>query len=107
LHSTIFFVLLKNYAPTHFMTGNLTNFSVGVVELLRGPRETSDGDDDRMTDAKFKVWHFPAVISFFVAGVALGSAGFLAAGFIVLIVPAAVLATAAYLSFCIEARAAS
>jgi uncharacterized membrane protein YoaK (UPF0700 family) len=107
LHSTIFFVLLKNLAPTHFMTGNLTNFSVGVVDLLRGTKLSEDRDDDWLKDAKFRVWHFPAVISSFVAGVTLGSAGFLSAGFVVLIVPAAVLAIAAFLSLRIEAGSAT
>ena len=103
LHSTIFFVLLNKFAPTHFMTGNLTNFSVGAVDLLRRAQTSVDLDRDALQQARFKVWHFPTVIGSFILGVALGSAAFMAAGFIVLMVPAAVLATAAGLSYWAEA----
>lgn len=49
LHSTVFFVLLKSQAPTHFMTGNLTNF--GVVRLYASPdpvgRRTTSANVER------------------------------------------------------------
>ncbi len=92
LHSSIFFVLLNKLAPTHFMTGNLTNFSVGLVDLHRARRQ---GDPEAIRQARFKAWHYPKVIGCFVGGVALGSLAYLLWGFVVLLLPAAAVLLAA------------
>jgi len=96
LHSTIFFVLLKNTAPTHFMTGNLTNFTVGLVDMLRARRGSAAAGSEAQDQAAFNAWHFPSVISAFVVGVGLGAAGFEAYGFVVLAVPALAVGAAAF-----------
>jgi uncharacterized membrane protein YoaK (UPF0700 family) len=103
LHSTVFFVLLSQFAPSHFMTGNLTNFAVGLVDFLRG--EKVAGEED-VTHARFRVWHYPLVIALFAAGVGLGTAVYLSVGFIALLLPALVLAGAGILAYRFEAAAA-
>lgn len=98
LHSAIFFVLLKGYPPSHFMTGNLTNFSIGIVEMMIEARRPQACDADELRGARFMAWYYPSVISLFVAGVIVGSVGYLSLGFAILVVPAAAAGLAAILA---------
>ena len=98
LHSTIYFVLLKGYPPSHFMTGNLTNFSIGIVDMVIEARKPGTYGAEQMQGAQFMAWYYPAVISLFVAGVIVGAVGYLSLGFVILIVPAAAVVLAAILA---------
>lgn len=89
LHSALFFQMLSKSAPSHFMTGNLTHFTRGLVDLVIAPSFRAKLSHEEHAEAQFRIVHFPLVFGSFIVGVAAGCIGLLEIGFLSLLFPAA------------------
>lgn len=74
LHGMIFFQLLAQSAPAapHFMTGNLTNFSRALVDIVLVDRFKAPLGEDERDMARFRSGFVPVVFAAFTAGAAGG-----------------------------------
>lgn len=102
LHSAIFFTLMTGSAPSHLMTGNLTNFCRGVVDIWL---TDTLHDPAQRAAARHRVSHFPAVIASFLIGVVLGAFAYEALGFAALLGAAIAIGGAVALAFAVERAA--
>jgi uncharacterized membrane protein YoaK (UPF0700 family) len=93
LHGAVFFLVLtkRGHPPSHFMTGNLTNLSAAVIDSLPFLGTKADA----LSEARFKVMHFSALILAFGLGAAAGVISLGHFGFLALLIPSLVVATVA------------
>lgn len=88
LHSALFFQMLNKSAPSHFMTGNVTNFTRGLVDLVIVDPLQANLSNQEHKDARFRIVHFPLILGSFIVGVGAGTLGLRELGFVCLVFPA-------------------
>ncbi|WP_444885526.1 YoaK family protein [Microbulbifer sp. PSTR4-B] len=98
LHSTIFFRVLNKKAPTHFMTGNATNFFAAAFEILDNYRTKRQSEDTPYPQAFTKAKYYSGVIFSFISGVTLGTIGYQLWGYPSLVLPVLLILLATLLS---------